>query len=176
MEEKANTDYKVIAQNYFHKELLPDEIVHHIDGNHQNNKPENLVIMKRSQHLKLHGSLYNGLKEWGKRKNDKEVCYNCFFVGIYESELLKDKNRDDILFDTIDCMYGDKIKREKKFLEVIYKESKEFKIRNKHDCYEGKNKGIVLSKEQAFYLRRKEQGWPTELCIYNPKLDRSLTD
>ncbi len=30
-------------------------VVHHIDGNKANNNPENLAIMSRSEHCKLHG-------------------------------------------------------------------------------------------------------------------------
>lgn len=34
-----------------------DEIIHHIDGNKHNNNIENLILMKRNEHVKLHNHL-----------------------------------------------------------------------------------------------------------------------
>lgn len=45
-----------IAEMYFEKTVSNDEVAHHIDGDQSNNDPENLVIMKRTQHSKLHGN------------------------------------------------------------------------------------------------------------------------
>ena len=36
------------------RELLSSEIVHHIDGNYENNNVNNLVITNRSSHMKIH--------------------------------------------------------------------------------------------------------------------------
>ena len=45
-----------IAEMYFEKMVACDEVVHHIDGDRSNNDPENLIIMKQTQHSKLHGN------------------------------------------------------------------------------------------------------------------------
>ena len=49
--------YIKIAEMYFGKPVGDDEVVHHMDGDQDNNDPENLVIMKRTQHSRLHGSV-----------------------------------------------------------------------------------------------------------------------
>lgn len=36
------------------RKILPSECVHHIDHNRKNNAPENLQLMTRSEHSKLH--------------------------------------------------------------------------------------------------------------------------
>jgi hypothetical protein len=43
--------------------LQPDEVVHHIDGDHTNNKPNNLEVMDRKEHTRMHVKDY-----WKKRK------------------------------------------------------------------------------------------------------------
>ena len=45
------------------RELLPGEVVHHIDGNKHNNDPSNLQVLTRSEHIRLHqvnGKLVKG--------------------------------------------------------------------------------------------------------------------
>jgi len=38
------------------RQLLPDEDVHHVDGNHLNNRPENIVVLKAGEHASFHAS------------------------------------------------------------------------------------------------------------------------
>jgi len=44
------------------RNLKPDEVVHHIDGNKKNNNPKNLLICTQEEHERLH--FYN-LERWG---------------------------------------------------------------------------------------------------------------
>lgn len=129
-------DYRSIAEKYFNKRLGDDEVVHHMDGNHDNNDPENLVIMKRSQHSKLHGDLYSGLNEWRKRG---KICKNCLFVSLYETGK---ENLKDVLFDLANDML-ENVKRTDKSLDIIYSLSKKWKEENNHDCYELKNMQVT---------------------------------
>jgi hypothetical protein len=46
--------YVKIWQDYHGKKLPLDMEIHHIDGNHQNNQPENLLAVTIDEHLNIH--------------------------------------------------------------------------------------------------------------------------
>jgi cephalosporin hydroxylase len=46
--------YRRIAEITIGRKLLQNEEVHHLDGNHMNNNPENLVVVSASEHMKIH--------------------------------------------------------------------------------------------------------------------------
>lgn len=46
--------HRIIAEEMLGRKLLSNEIVHHIDGNSQNNDPSNLQVMTQSEHCRLH--------------------------------------------------------------------------------------------------------------------------
>ncbi len=49
-------EHRLVAEIKLGRALMHNEVVHHIDGNKQNNEPDNLMIMTQSDHLKLHRS------------------------------------------------------------------------------------------------------------------------
>mgnify|MGYP006921294956 CR=1 FL=1 len=56
---KANSNglyplHRVLAENKIGRQLKSDEVVHHKDGNKENNKISNLVVLTRSAHSKEH--------------------------------------------------------------------------------------------------------------------------
>lgn len=47
-------EHIAIAQQALGRDLRKDEVVHHLDGNRENNRAANLLVLERGQHLKLH--------------------------------------------------------------------------------------------------------------------------
>lgn len=47
-------EHRIVAEEMLGRELNETEVVHHIDGNKQNNSEDNLTVMTREEHAKLH--------------------------------------------------------------------------------------------------------------------------
>lgn len=48
--------YRKIIEDHIGRELQTDEVIHHINGNHYDNRLENLMILDSSTHGKLHAA------------------------------------------------------------------------------------------------------------------------
>lgn len=53
-EHKGRLEHIVVMEDIIGRRLYSNECVHHIDHNRSNNAPENLVLMTRSEHARLH--------------------------------------------------------------------------------------------------------------------------
>ena len=53
-------EHIVIAGQFLGRAISDSEIVHHLDGNRQNNSQENLLVIEKNQHGKLHAWIAKG--------------------------------------------------------------------------------------------------------------------
>ena len=53
---KKVAEHRAVAEKMLGRPLAANEVVHHIDHNRLNNSPENLMVMTRSEHQRLHQS------------------------------------------------------------------------------------------------------------------------
>lgn len=69
-EHKGRLEHVVVMESLIGRRLYYNECVHHVDHDKTNNNPENLQLMTRSEHAKLHAK-----ENSGSRKRDNKGRY-----------------------------------------------------------------------------------------------------
>ena len=75
--------HRHLMETIIGRKLGKDEVVHHKDGNPLNNSPDNLIVMTRSEHTKLHFNLSNNRYVFTKEElhNNTQTAWK---HGVYE--------------------------------------------------------------------------------------------
>ena len=80
-------EHTLVAEKMLKRPLRVNEVVHHLDGSRSNNRSYNLLVLERSQHLKLHAFLkykcaISNESVYGIRENSVKATVNqCLWCG-----------------------------------------------------------------------------------------------
>lgn len=75
--------HKAIATKVLGRPLSTNEVVHHMDGNKENNSISNLIVLSRSKHVALHRFLnMQGALMQGCINGNSENCWNSLIVPM----------------------------------------------------------------------------------------------
>lgn len=93
---KCIDEHRLVVEQAIGRKLLSTEIVHHKDGNKLNNAIENLEIMSRSEHARLHTAGRHLAQETKEKigEANKNRDYSSF------SKLVGKFSKDGILLET----------------------------------------------------------------------------
>ena len=69
-------EHRIVMENHLGRKLKSEEIIHHIDKDHGNNNIDNLQIVTRSEHMKLHREELDNSRNFKISHKEAEEIYN----------------------------------------------------------------------------------------------------
>lgn len=87
-------EHILVAEKKIGRRLKEDEVVHHINGDKTDNRPENLQVMTNSEHVKLHHPKTKREKPCRRCEkvriiHGRGLCANCYHHVLLKGELDK---------------------------------------------------------------------------------------
>lgn len=83
---RTKTYARYLMEQHLGRELLPNEDVHHIDGDRTNDVIENLIVLDHVEHVKLHNL--------PKYQDTEEICFICGNKFIMTAEQHSQRERN----------------------------------------------------------------------------------
>lgn len=123
-------EHVLVAEGEIGRYLLPNECVHHINLDKQDNRPENLIVMTISEHTHKHRGFQKiyPCKSCGKpSKNNRPLCLDCLYGSV------EWPNKNDVLFK---LGRGESLNQQSKELGVSRP-----RFQNHYRIFPGKPKG-----------------------------------